>query len=505
MPIPINIEKLIRNQIVESSRIDYKSDWNPESIIHSITAFANDIDNQGGGYVVIGIEDEYGMPKLPIKGLDKNSLDRINKELINKCNLIEPRYLPVIENIVYEGKDLILIWVPGGSERPYKCPSSFPNEKSHKTDKAYFIRKGSVTVKANSSDIKELFEISSNIPFDDRPNLTASITDIDDYLVSSFLYSVDSKLQSHMKNLSLSDRLQSLRLIGGPDEYQHPLNVSLLFFNERPDLFFPYAYIDVVEKSDPTGMGMIERHFTGPLDRQLKDSLSFIRNSIIAEKIFKLPDEEEALRFFSYPYAAIEEALCNAVYHKSYQIHEPITLYVLPDRIEITSSPGPDRSITDEDLKNLHLVSRTNRNRRIGDFLKELKLAEGRNTGIPTIVKSMRENSSPDPIFLTDNERSYFTVILPINNAFHTEEVKLDRSKRIRKPNEVKETIISLLKENGPMSSNELAVALGYSRVVNSLSQSIKVLLNDNIIEYTNKENRFSRTQKIQLKKRYKN
>ena len=163
MAIPITIENLISNRVVENSRIDYKSDWNPEPIIHSITAFANDIDNQGGGYIVIGIDDENGMPKIPVKGLDKSSIDRINKELINKCNLIEPRYIPSIDNVTYEGKELLMIWAPGGTERPYKCPVSFPNEKAQKSDKAYYIRKGSITVKANSNDIKELFSISDNI------------------------------------------------------------------------------------------------------------------------------------------------------------------------------------------------------------------------------------------------------------------------------------------------------------------------------------------------------
>lgn len=58
MALPINIEELIRNNIVESTRIEYKSDWNPEPIIHSITAFANDLDNTGGGYIILGIEEE---------------------------------------------------------------------------------------------------------------------------------------------------------------------------------------------------------------------------------------------------------------------------------------------------------------------------------------------------------------------------------------------------------------------------------------------------------------
>ena len=51
----------------------------------------------GGGYIIIGIEDESGMPKFPIKGIDKQSIDRINKELLQNCNLIEPRYIPIVD------------------------------------------------------------------------------------------------------------------------------------------------------------------------------------------------------------------------------------------------------------------------------------------------------------------------------------------------------------------------------------------------------------------------
>ena len=104
MALPINISDLINRRVVENARIDYKADWNPEPILHSICAFANDIDNWGGGYIIIGIEDEDGMPKFPIKGLAKSSIDRINKELLQKCNLIEPRYIPVVEQVTYQGK-----------------------------------------------------------------------------------------------------------------------------------------------------------------------------------------------------------------------------------------------------------------------------------------------------------------------------------------------------------------------------------------------------------------
>ena len=71
-----------------------------------------------------------------------------------------------------------------------------------------------------------------------------------------------------------------------------------------------------------------------------------------------------------------------------------------------------------------YIRSRFYRNRRIGEFLKELDLAEGRNTGIGKIVRAMRENGSPDPEFFNPETRSFMTVILPIHEAFRAETVE---------------------------------------------------------------------------------
>lgn len=418
MALPINISDLIKRRVVENARIEYKRDWNPEPILHSICAFANDIDNWGGGYIIIGIDEEEGIPKFPVQGLEKSSIDRINKELLQKCNLIEPRYIPIVEHVIFEGKEIIVLWIPGGADRPYKCPVAFPTAKAVKAEKAYYIRKMSNSIRANQLEEKELFMLANNQPYDDRPNYTAKIGDLRPSLISEFLYKVKSDLYEASLERPVEEISESMHLIGGPSETKRPLNAGLMFFNERPDNFFPYARIEVVDKPDPTGVGMTEQIFTGPLDKQLRDALGYIKNYIIKEMVIKIPGQAEAERIFNLPYEAVEESLCNAVYHKSYQIGEPVTVTVTPEKMEITSLPGPDRTITDEDIARCRLVSRRYRNRRIGDFLKELKLIEGRNTGIPTILRAMEKNGSEPPVFETDEERSYLTVILPVHESF---------------------------------------------------------------------------------------
>ena len=70
-----------------------------------------------------------------------------------------------------------------------------------------------------------------------------------------------------------------------------------------------------------------------------------------------------------------------------------------------------------DDLQSGRAVSRRYRNRRIGEFLKELDLAEGRCTGIPKILRAMRDNGSPPPVFETDDDRTWFLVRLPVHET----------------------------------------------------------------------------------------
>lgn len=108
------------------------------------------------------------------------------------------------------------------------------------------------------------------------------------------------------------------------------------------------------------------------------------------------------------------------------------------DKIEIVSFPGPDRSVTLEGLKSYHVSNRRYRNRRIGDFLKELHLTEGRNTGFKKILDALEANGSPKPEFETDEARSYFISRFYIHEGF--QEVPQKEPKRSRK---------RVLEENG--------------------------------------------------------
>ena len=478
MALPVNIDDLVNHRKVECARIEYKEGWNPEKVLHTLCAFANDIDNWGGGYVILGVAEKDGKPVFPVKGLQPDSIDKIQKELLGICHLIEPLYLPVVEPVEYQGKMLLVIWAPGGDERPYACPDRVL--KKGKSPKSYYIRKMASTVKASRAAIKELFELSGDVPFDDRPNMQAAVSDLKVNLMADYLREIGSDLYPAAEGMSPLELGKSLRIVRGAEENVKPLNVGLLFFNPHPEDFFRYAWIEVVDKPDPTGQGMTEKYFKGPLHLQLREALAFIKNYVLQEKVFKLSDRAEAERHWNYPYVAIEEALANAVYHKSYRKPEPIVVTFTPDRMEINSLPGPDRSIRKADLEKFRLFAKQDRNRRIGDFLKELELAEARNTGYPAILRAVERNGSPKPIIETNASRDYFTFVLPIHKYFRQSDAETMRELNTTDPVTVPVTdpvphqyrtstvpvtdpvrkLLSVLRD-GPCSPSDLRIAVG--------------------------------------------
>ena len=419
--LPINIDSLLRRRTIESERVEFKAGWNPESVLHTLGAFANDFHNLGGGYVVLGVEERNGRPVLPPKGLDPDAIDGIQKEMLNLGNsAIQPPYHPLTAVHEIDGKTILVLYAPGGETRPYRTRVSL---SARNREWAYYIRKHSSAVRARGEDERELLGLAATVPFDDRYHRNASLDDLSLRLIQQHLQDVGSDLLSQVTELSMEALGRRMNIVGGPSEALFPKNVGLLFFNDHPHEYFPATQIDVVWFPDgPGGDYFEEKEFRGPLAAILRDAVSYIERNFLKEAVVKHPHKPEAERFWNFPIAAIEEALGNAIYHRSYEEREPVEVRITPGELLVLSYPGADRSIRMEDLQRGQAVSRRYRNRRIGELLKELDLAEGRSTGVPKILRALRNNGSPAPSFETDDDRTWFRVRLPAHEEFSRSE-----------------------------------------------------------------------------------
>lgn len=500
--LPIAIDDLLRGQSVEWERLEYKAGWNSEDVLHTMCAFANDFHNLGGGYILIGVEEQNGCPVLPPKGIFPDQIDAIQKEILRLGHsAIQPSYHPLTTPAQIGDKTILVIWVPGGETRPYKAKISL-SEKS--SDWAWYIRKQSSTIRAKNADERELIGLAATVPFDDRYNQSASLDNLSLRLIEEYLKEVGSELAEQAAQLPMDTLGRQMNIVGGPSESPFPKNIGLMMFNEHPETFFPATQIDIVYFPDgPGGDIFEEKEFKGPLDRITRDALNHIQRNYLKETVIKYPDRAEADRIWNFPYAAVEEALVNAVYHRSYEIREPIEVRITPDELMVLSFPGPDRSIKIEDIATGNAVSRRYRNRRIGEFLKELDLTEGRSTGIAKIMRAIQHNGSPLPIFETDGDHSYFVVRFPVHpKSMRSVEAVTDGGERVppQVAPQVPPQVIKLLSAmDDDMDRGQIQRALGLKDRKNFRLAYLSPALEAGLIEMTQPDTPSSPTQKYRL------
>ena len=425
--IPLKIDTLLEGQVVERNRVEYKEGWNPSDIIHTICAFANDYSNVNGGYLVIGVAETDGIPLLPPKGIEKDRIDMIQKEIFQYCNMIEPRYIPMIEVVDFHNQGIHLLYLKcsPGDAGPYQAPADVYSKKNSeiKSDKTmkYWIRPASLMTAAKKDEIAELFEKFNAIPYDDRVNRLASKDNIRRAYIEDFLRESDSTLSNDLNSYTIEDLLISVEVANEMDTKLAIRNVGLMMFADSPDRFIPGAQIDLVrfnseeaEASDD----FIEKTFKGPIWKQIRDALEYISTTIIEEKVVKIKNRAEAERFYNYPYNALEEALVNAVFHKSYKEPEPVEIRIYVDCIQIINYPGPAKWIDMDKFATGKVRARKYRNRRIGEFFKEIDLSEKQSTGISKILKELKQNGSPLPEFETDEDRTYLITTIRVRDGF---------------------------------------------------------------------------------------
>ena len=416
--LPINLEDLLYCRGVESERVEFKASWHAKTtgnqVLRTICAFANDFHNLNGGYIVLGVGERDGRADLPPAGLASGELEKAQKWIRGNCKRLDPTYQPVLSPEVVSGRTVLVIWAPASDIRPHRAPSG------DKKTSRYWVRLGSETVDAEQKGdmLRQLIEQTAKVPWDDRPARDAQVEDIRETRVREFLRDIGSGL---LEEPDASLIYRNLNITKRVNQHESPRNVGLLFFSNNPVRWFRGAKIEVVQFAADRGGDVLEEHtFSGPLQDQFRDCLNHLEN-LSATHLQKRRDRSQVRGWVSYPLPALRETLVNALYHRSYDLDQPdpVKVYLYPDRIEITSYPGPVPGIEPQHLKrDGQLRAVPARNRRIGEFFKELKLAEGRLTGLAKVFRAMEENGSPQPRFEFDAQRSYFLATLPAHPEY---------------------------------------------------------------------------------------
>ncbi len=330
-------------------------------------------------------------------------------------------------------------------------------------------------------------------PFDDEVNLNAKYENMRMSLIKEYLYDTGNELYEETSKLSKEELLRKLDMI---DDELRPKNIGLLMFSDNPEKFIPGCQLELVHFLGTTCNDFIGKTFHGPIYEQIKAVLRYIENNLIKS------ENIDGEIFFNYPLKAIKEAIINAFYHRNYAQNTPIEVRIDEKKIVVVSYPGPDKFIAKEDIDKGEVTARIYRNRRIGKYLESLGLANGNAVGLARMIKAMKDNNSPEPIFETDVSRAYFTVKLYEKTCYfddeHQELYGDEKQQKDVLVSVIEDQILELLAD-GPLSKKEISEYLGYENVPGNIKRSLCKLLEKKLITYTIPENIRSKGQKYRI------
>ena len=312
----------------EDSRHQFKSNiTNVTSAAQEMCAFAN----SKGGMLVIGVDDQQN-----IVGLSKSDIRRLNQLISNASSLIRDPINPETENIKVNGKLVMVVHVPEGTNKPYIA-----------NDGAIYVKSGSDKRKVTSrEELRRLFQESDILHADQVPVSGTTVEDIDLEYFDDF-YRHDYGQSFRDEEISLKALLNNLNLAK-----EDRLNLAgLLLFGEAPQRFKPQFNIKAVHfwgNKETADEYLDSEDIGGKLSEQYVLGMSFIKRNLPKVQKGKSRNTLGELRIKE---GVFEELLVNALIHRNYFIDAPIRLFIFNDRMEIISPGTLPNNLTIENIK----------------------------------------------------------------------------------------------------------------------------------------------------------
>ncbi|WP_437572091.1 ATP-binding protein [Sorangium sp. So ce542] len=400
MTARIDLVELARRESEQTEWKENVADVN--DVVETLSAFANDLQNLGGGFVVCGAKeekDESGFPRLVRTGLAAARLKEVENTVLARCReRVSPPLAPLVEELESEDPQrriLVFLQPATGSAHTFRR-----NNDGAK----HFVRVSRSTIEARNGLLKDLLVRKGALePWDRRPCNAATVNDIDlltlrDALQRMGVFTLDRGVEPYLVDgVQLSPFVPSLCVAEPLSGVLRPRNFAVLLFGREPQRFIPGAFSIFsayrgLDRTDP-----VARRFEIPgtlLDqaRRLQELLDAEAVTLFDKTNLEAPNAEK------YPRRALQEAMVNALAHRDYELVDPARFTSYRDRVEFVS-PGPlPVGVTLENLRTGSVTPRW-RNQALAWFLSRLQLAQAEGQGIQTIRSTMEATGCPPPIF----------------------------------------------------------------------------------------------------------
>ena len=395
-----------------------------KEITEEICAFAN----AAGGTLILGVDDNN-----IVRGVVFNNAKR--SALQNSINEISPALQCDICIVTVDSKDVVVIEVPSGVNKPYVLSG------------AIYVRQGPNSQKITTvEEMRDFFQQADKIYFDEAPCKTIDINqDIPNKNINQFreLAGLSATVSNEQvfNNLKLTTKEGFLK------------NGAALFFAENPEQFFEKAVIRCIA-FDGIDKRFIEddKLMTGSLYNQYLQAMSWLKKKIDVRYDIEGAGSQPRKEIWEIPETVFKEAIINALAHRDYYDKGArITVEVFNDRVEISNPGGLISGIPKNEFGKRSL----SRNPLIFGLFERIRMVEQIGSGISRMRELMIEANLTEPEF---NTEGMFTVT--VRRPFDFDKWV---EKWVDKLTDNRVNIIKAIHENSKVSKRELEEKVGIS------------------------------------------
>ena len=355
----------------EGYKTEFKRNVNTD-LSKELVAFAN----ASGGRIFIGIEDNGSVSGVNID----NSLKSKVAMMAHECD-------PAVEVEVETFNNVLILNVPEGKDKPYRCTNGF------------YIRNGASSIKLGTQEIIGFIQSEGKIKFDELKNKAVKYPgQIDKAAIARF-----KQLSNITATISDDELLINLGLF-----YPEPAfvinNTGVLFFVENPTRFIPQSAVTCVVYKGNTKVDILDKKtFEFDLISNIDETIAFLKRHLNVAYEIKTKRRVEKMEI---PEVVLREAIVNAVAHRDYfEKGATVMIELFDNRLEISNPGGLPKGLKEEDFGKRTL----SRNPLITALLHRAGYIEKLGTGIPRIKQILMEAGLPEAAFKFD---SFFTVVL---------------------------------------------------------------------------------------------
>ena len=302
---------------------------NTEKIAQEIVALAN----TGGGVIIFGVNDQ-----LRVEGVDDP--ESVQEDLVRICREeVQPPLVPFIDRVALDNGRRIVALDIESKRRPYRT-----------RDGRFYLRIGAEKREASREEISTLLEESRPLRYEDVPALGATIDDIDEAHLWSYLREFEGGAfeEAAVVGYPTADVLERDLLLATNDGNDVvPTVAGLLLFgrDERIAELVPRASVTATRFSgDSLQAPIVERvKLSGNLVSIYEGLTRFVRRycdlSEVRPKSSASIDESPVPARSSYHSGVVTEAITNMLAHRDLALRDlPSRLNVFDHSIELVNS-----------------------------------------------------------------------------------------------------------------------------------------------------------------------